>query len=99
MTNALAHPGVTPVTLPLADPAEPHEECLFAAVVTDSNGNRVWYPCRSDEGGEHHFAAWWPACPAPWCRLPARHALDGTMHLIPGGRVEVHDSIGVVDRA
>lgn len=57
-------------------------DCPFAAVVGESV-----YPCRSDEGGRHHFAAHWPACPAPFCRLPAQHR-EG-LHDIPGGRAEV----------
>lgn len=67
-----------------ADPLAGHG-CLHAAVVVTPGGERVWYPCRSDEGGKHHFAAHWPACPAPWCRLPYSHYLDGTMHEIPPG--------------
>jgi hypothetical protein len=72
-------------------------DCLHAAVVVDGE-RRVWYPCRSHDGGAHHFTAHWPACPAPWCRLPASHYAHGTMHDIPGGTVEIHDAIGVADR-
>ena len=71
--------------------------CLHAAVVIH-RGHRVWYPCRSHDGDVHHFAAHWPVCPAPWCRLPFEHYLAGTMHDIPPGRVEYHDAIGVIDR-
>jgi hypothetical protein len=70
----------------------PHA-CLHAAVVVDGD-RRVWYPCRSHAGGKHNFAAHWPACPAPWCRLPASHAEAGTMHDIPGGTVEYHGPDG-----
>lgn len=69
-----------------ATPPVTWDGCLHAAVVIDS-GHRVWYPCRSHDGGAHHFAAHWPPCPAPWCRLPASHAAEGTMHDIPGGTV------------
>lgn len=68
--------------------------CLHAAVVVAPGGERVWYPCRSHDGGVHHFAARWPDCQAPWCRLPASHAAEGTIHDIPFGTVEYHDEIG-----
>jgi hypothetical protein len=93
--DVLAHPGVTAPQAPGAGPLEAHG-CLHAAVVVDSKGNRVWYPCRSHDGDMHNFAAHWPKCPAPWCRLPYSHYLKGTMHDIPGGRAEYHDHIGVV---
>jgi hypothetical protein len=93
VADLFAHPGVTAPELPVAGPTEAHA-CLHAAVVV--NGDRcVWYRCRSHDDGKHHFAAHWPACPAPWCRLPYSHYLEGTMHDVPGGTVEVHDSIGV----
>jgi hypothetical protein len=100
VTDALAHPGVTAATFAEAGRQEA-DGCLHAAVVTDSKGNRVWFPCRSHLGSTpggtvHHFAAWWPACPAPWCRLPRSHYLEGTMHDIPGGTVEYHDAIGTM---
>lgn len=82
---------------PAGRPPRTAHACLHAAVVVDGH-RRVWYPCRSHEGGVHHFAAHWPACPAGWCRLPYSHHLAGTMHDIPGGTVEYHDAIGTVDR-
>ena len=72
--------------------------CLHAAVVVDGD-RRVWYPCRSHEDGKHHFAARWPACPAPWCRLPASHATEGTMHDIPGGTAVLVGPNEVIPRA
>ncbi len=72
---------------PAGRPPRAAHECLHAAVVVTPKGERVWYPCRSHEGGKHHFAAHWPACPAPWCRLPYSHYLEGTMHEIPPGTV------------
>jgi hypothetical protein len=77
-----------------ADPLAEHG-CLHAAVVT-WKGRRVWYPCRSHEGDVHRFLARLDPCPAPWCRLPASHAIEGTMHDIPGGTVEYHDAIGAL---
>jgi hypothetical protein len=53
---------------------------LVAMVGTDR------YPCRSHEGGAHHFAAHWPACPAPFCRTPPGHR---SLHDIPSGKAEV----------
>jgi hypothetical protein len=94
--DLFAHPGVTAPERPLAEPIEAHE-CLRAAVVVHGD-RKVWFPCRSHEGGKHHFAATWPACPAPWCRLPYSHYEAGTMHDVPGGTVEYHDAIGAVDR-
>ena len=49
------------------------------------------YTCREHtetNGGSvtHHFAARWPACPAPWCRLEPGHR---ELHDIPGGIPEV----------
>jgi hypothetical protein len=82
----------TPAGRPLRHPAPDHD-CLRAAVVVDGD-RKVWYPCRSHEGGVHHFAAHWPACPAPFCRLPYSHCEAGTMHDIPSGVVEYHDAIG-----
>lgn len=94
--DLFAHPGVTAPELPVAEPIEAHE-CLRAAVVV-SGERRVWFPCRSHEGGVHHFAAHWPnKCPAPWCRLPYSHYLEGTMHDVPSGVVEIHDAIGAAD--
>jgi hypothetical protein len=78
-------PAGRPPRLPAPDP------CLRAAVVVDGD-RKVWYPCRSHEGGAHHFAAHWPACPAPFCRLPPE---EGHLHDIPSGVVEYHDAIGV----
>ena len=40
------------------------------------------FPCRSHEGGKHHYAAHWPACPAPFCKLPPEHR---SLHDIPSG--------------
>lgn len=98
MDVAREHPGVTAPELPLASAMEAHD-CLRAAVIV-CGGRRVWYPCRSHEGGVHNFAAHWPhKCPASWCRLPRSHYLEGTMHDIPGGVVETHDAIGAVNRA
>jgi hypothetical protein len=94
VADLFAHPGVTPVTLPLADPAEPHDGCVHAAALATPKGDLIWYPCRSHDGGVHHFAACWPACPAPWCRLPNGHR---GLHDIPSGTVEIHDAIGVVE--
>ena len=68
--------------------------CLHAAVIV-YKGQRVWYPCRSHEGGVHRFLARLDACPAPWCRLPKGHR---ELHDIPPGMVEYHDAIGTVDR-
>jgi hypothetical protein len=67
--------------------------CLHAAVVV-YRGRKVWFPCRSHEGGRHNFAAHWPACPAPFCRLAYSHHEAGTMHDIPAGTVEYHDTTG-----
>lgn len=47
------------------------------------------YPCRSHEGGQHHFAAHWPACPAPFCRLPPDHR---GLHDVPAGHAEEVDT-------
>lgn len=85
-------PAGRPPRLPAPDLLAAHD-CPRAAVVVDGD-RRVWYPCRSHEGGVHRFAAHWPACPAPFCRLPYSHHLEGTMHDIPGGAVEYHDAIG-----
>lgn len=80
--------------LPAGDPLAEHG-CLWAAVIV-FEGSRTWYPCRSHENGSHHFAARWPdPCPAPWCRLPGSHYMEGTMHDIPPGTVEIHDAAGV----
>jgi len=67
--------------------------CLHAAVVVWKD-RRTWFPCRSHDGGRHHYAAHWPACPAPFCKLPYNHCLEGTMHEIPSGTAEYHDAIG-----
>jgi hypothetical protein len=75
-----------------ADPLAEHG-CLHAAVVV-WEGRRVWYPCRSHEGGVHRFLARLDACPTAWCCLPAGHR---ELHDIPPGRVEIHDAIGVDD--
>lgn len=55
---------------------------VYAVVGTDR------YPCRSHEGGipSHHFAAHWPPCEAPWCKLPPDHREP---HDIPFGRVQI----------
>lgn len=87
---------MTADTVTAPDPLTAHG-CLHAAVVADGD-RRVWYPCRSHEGGVHRFAAHWPPCPAPWCRLPAAHAEAGTMHDVPGGTVEYHAPDGTVTR-
>lgn len=86
-------PAGRPPRLPAQDPLAAHS-CLHAAVVVDGD-RKAWYPCRSHEGGKHNFAAHWPACPAPWCRLPYSHYKAGTMHDIPSGTAEYHDAIGV----
>jgi hypothetical protein len=44
------------------------------------------YPRRSHEGGVHHFAAHWPACPAPFCKLPPDHR---SLHDVPSGHAVV----------
>jgi hypothetical protein len=56
-------------------------------VMAEAGTNR--YPCRSHEGGVHHFAAHWPACPAPFCKLPPDHR---GLHDIPPGSAEVVDT-------
>lgn len=94
---SFAHPGVSAPAAPVEGTPDDHD-CLHAAVVVDGD-RRVWFPCRSHEGGFHHYAAHWPKCVAPWCRLPYSHYLEGTMHDIPSGTVEYHDTIGAVDRA
>lgn len=85
-------PAGRPPRRPAPDPPAAHG-CLHAAVVIDGD-RRVWFPCRSHEGGVHNFAAHWPKCPAPFCRLPYSHYEAGTMHDIPGGKAEYHDAIG-----
>lgn len=55
--------------------------CALVAVVGDD-----LYPCRSHEGYDHHFAAHWPACPAPFCKLPPGHR---ELHDIPFGEAGV----------
>ena len=93
--DSLAHPGVTVPSLPLAGLLDAHG-CLHAAVVVSGN-RRVWFPCRSHDGGRHNYAACWPKCPAPFCRLPYSHYLKGTMHDIPSGTAEYHDATGVTE--
>jgi hypothetical protein len=83
----------TPAGRPPRLPAPDHD-CLRAAVVAYQD-RRTWFPCRSHDGGVHHYAAHWPACPAPFCKLPYSHYEAGTMHDIPCGTVEYHDAIGV----
>lgn len=55
--------------------------CALVAVVGDD-----LYPCRSHEGYDHHFAAHWPACPAPFCKLAPGHR---ELHDIPSGQAAV----------
>lgn len=76
-----------------ADPLAVHG-CLHAAVIVYRD-QKVWYPCRSHDGGLHRFAATRPACPAPWCRLPPGHHPE-TLHDIPPGTVELHHPLGAV---
>jgi len=61
-------------------PVPPHT-CNVAAVV----GSDV-FRCRSHEDSAHHFAAHWPMCPAPFCKLPPDH--EG-LHDIPAGKAVV----------
>ena len=58
-------------------------DCPVIAVVGDDR-----YPCRSHEGGipAHHFAAFWPPCEAPFCKLPPGH---GSLHDIPAGEARI----------
>jgi hypothetical protein len=98
--GAVGHPGRFATELASA-PVNADAPCLHAAVVIGPGGKRTWFPCRSHEGSTperaiHHYAAHWPACPAPWCRLPYSHFLEGTMHDIPSGTVEYHDHAGAV---
>jgi hypothetical protein len=58
-------------------------DCLVVAIVGDSN-----YPCRSHEDGKHHFAVYWPACPAPFCRSQPGHR---GLHDVPAGRAVILD--------
>jgi hypothetical protein len=55
-------------------------DCSVVAVVSGTV-----YPCRSHKGGKHHFAAHWPACPAPFCRLEPGHR---GLHDVPAGKAE-----------
>jgi hypothetical protein len=61
----------------------PHS-CTRVAIV-----GGIRYPCRSHEGDVHHFAAHWPACPAPFCRLEPGHR---GLHDIPFGKAEYADA-------
>lgn len=54
--------------------------CAHVAIVGTTR-----YLCWSHEGGVHHFAAHWPACPAPFCKLPPDHR---GLHDIPFGKAE-----------
>lgn len=72
--------------------------CLCAAVVVTPSGDRIWYPCRSHKDGMHHFAAHWPKCPAPWCRLPYSHYLEGSMHDIPPGTTVIVEPNEAISR-
>ena len=77
--------GVQSLTIPIEDldaAALAAARCTCVAVVT--GGHR--YPCRSHEGGKHHFAAYWPACPAPFCRLEPGHC---GLHDISSGEAKV----------
>jgi hypothetical protein len=60
------------------------EPCQKVAVVS---GNL--YPCRSHAGGVHHFAVYWPACPAGFCKLPPGHR---GLHDIPSGSAVVYEA-------
>lgn len=55
-------------------------------VVARINGD--YFPCQSHEGGipAHHFAAHWPPCEAPFCKLPPGHR---ELHDIPSGRAQI----------
>jgi hypothetical protein len=55
--------------------------CNGVAVVGDDR-----FPCRFHEDGWHHFAAHWPACPAPYCKLPPDHR---GLHDIPPGKARM----------
>lgn len=55
-------------------------DCTRTAIVGTDR-----YQCRSHEDGVHHFAMHWPACPAPFCKLPPDHR---GLHDIPFGKAE-----------
>jgi hypothetical protein len=44
------------------------------------------YSCQEHKGGKHVFAAHWPKCPAPWCRLPPGHR---SLHDVPAGTPKI----------
>jgi hypothetical protein len=44
------------------------------------------YPCQEHRDGKHVFAAHWPKCPAPWCRLPPGHR---SLHDVPAGTPKI----------
>jgi hypothetical protein len=54
------------------------------------------YRCQAHEDGFHCYAAHWPACPAPFCKLPPGHR---GLHDIPSGDVEYTDTEPVTPRA
>lgn len=64
-------------------PAPPPHDCEFTAIL-----GGLAYPCWNHDDGQHHFAARWPACPAPYCRLAPGHR---TLHDIPPGRPVISD--------
>jgi hypothetical protein len=68
--------------------APPPHDCPFAALV-----DGYVYPCRSHKDGYHHFAARWPACPAPYCRSEPGHR---ELHDIPSGRAVIADRSYVI---
>jgi hypothetical protein len=63
----------------------PAHDCAVTAEVGGTG-----YQCREhrDDAGHayHVFAAHWPACPAPWCRLEPGHR---DLHDIPFGTPEI----------
>lgn len=63
----------------------PETSCTMVAVV----GEDI-FPCRSHGGGRHHFAAYWPACPAPFCLLPPDHR---DLHDIPSGTAGIAEKV------
>lgn len=64
-------------------PAQRPHDCGFTAIV-----GGYAYPCHAHKDGQHHFAARWPACPAPFCRLKPDHREP---HDIPAGHVVLTD--------
>ena len=71
----------------MATPKPPTPQGISAcSLVAFVGENR--YPCRSHDDGKHHFAAHWPACPAPFCRLEAGHR---GLHDVPSGAAEIRE--------